>query len=285
MLAALLPLLLAIPWLHWDQQAEVRMTLQVKAGAADQARLVDETVRALSLRLYRAGIRDAEVSRAGEDRITVYVPAVTEPDRVRKLARTTGLLELRLVRAPKGGGGAPSREALLADYEGGLPADLELLEGGGALGGQDLRYFIVERQTVIVGHDISNARSMPGQFGKPIVYFTVTPEAARNFSKVTGDNIGSGLAIVFDGKVLSAPVINARISDAAIIEGDFTETEVKDMAAMMSSGPLPSQVSVVDEKVVRPSPSARRTFTVVVGGTALGVLTAAALFILALRRR
>ena len=74
---------------------------------------------------------------------------------------------------------------------------------------------------------------------------------------MTGDNIGRSLAIVFDGEVLSAPLINGRIEDSGIIEGDFTREEVEDMSAMMSSGPLPSQLTIVDEKVVRPSPAAR----------------------------
>jgi preprotein translocase subunit SecD len=216
-----------------------------------------------------------------------------KPERVRSLVRKTGLLEFRLVRFPKGGGGgAKTREEVLSIFTGDLPAELEILEGGmppglaGEAGEKEARlYYAVERRPVIDGHGIRSARPTLGLYDKPIVTFQLTPEAAEVFSQVTGDNVGSGLAIVFDGEVLSAPVINARIGDSGIIEGDFTREEVQDMAAMMASGPLPSQISIVEEKVVRPSPSARHARRVTFGGTAFGVVLAGALFVLALRRR
>lgn len=277
--AAILPLLLfvSLPWSNWGKEAEVWMTLRSKAGAGEQARLLDETVRTVRQRLKLAGI-DADVKLLANGDISAHVPAILEPERVRKLVQRTGLLEFRLVRFPKGGGGAESREELLSSFTGDLPAELEILEGGG-------RYYVVERQPAADGHGILSARPTMGLYDKPIVAFELTPEAAEVFGQVTGDNAGSGLAIVFDRDVLSAPVINGRIGGSGIIEGDFTREEVQDMAAMMASGPLPSEVSIVDEKVVRPSPAARHARRVTFGGAALGVVVAAALFGLALRRR
>jgi hypothetical protein len=55
------------------------------------------------------------------------------------------------------------------------------------------------------------------------------------------------------------------------------------MAAMLASGPLPSQVAIVEEQVVRPSSSARRTRRIAFVGAALGMVLAAGLFALSLR--
>ena len=64
---------------------------------------------------------------------------------------------------------------------------------------------------------------------EPVVNFTVSASGSELFGRATGDNIGRGLAIILDGKVVSAPVINARITDSGIIEGGFTQREVEDL--------------------------------------------------------
>src|SRR6185295_7641828 len=62
-------------------------------------------------------------------RILVQLPGVDDPERVRRLIKSTAFLEFRVVRFPKGGGGVGSREEILASFGGQLPPDLEILEG------------------------------------------------------------------------------------------------------------------------------------------------------------
>jgi preprotein translocase subunit SecD len=111
-------------------------------------------------------------------------------------------------------------------------------------------YYAVENQPVITGRDIRTARPSVGQLNQPIVEFQLKPEAAAVFAEATGANIGSQIAIVLDGRVVSAPRINARISDSGIIEGGFTREEAHDLAVMLRSGPLPARLTVVDERIV-----------------------------------
>ncbi len=54
---------------------------------------------------------------------------------------------------------------------------------------------------------------------------------AKRFAQITGANIGKRLAVVFDGKVLSAPTVKSVIRDKAVITGNFTATEVAETVA------------------------------------------------------
>jgi len=110
-------------------------------------------------------------------------------------------------------------------------------------------YDAVERQAVLTGRDIQSARPGLGQLGDPVVEFTVRPEPAKAFAQATGDNIGSFLAIVIDGRVVSAPKINARIGESGIIEGGFTKEQAQDLAILLGSGPLPGRLTLVEERV------------------------------------
>ena len=86
-----------------------------------------------------------------------------------------------------------------------------------------------------------------GQFDQPILEFRLRPEAAAVFGEMTGANIVKALAIVLNGKVVSAPVIQSRITDAGIIEGNFTLLEVQDLAILLRSGALKAPITVVEE--------------------------------------
>lgn len=69
---------------------------------------------------------------------------------------------------------------------------------------------------------------------EPVINFTLTPEAAKIFAEVTRANIGTAIAIVADGAVISAPVITSEISGGrGIITGSFSTKDVEDMVARM----------------------------------------------------
>jgi len=92
-----------------------------------------------------------------------------------------------------------------------------------------------------------------GQFQEPVVNFSLTHEGAQIFEDWTGANIGRPLAIVLDGKVQSAPVIEGRISDSGIIRGSFTQQEVEDLATVLRSGALPAGINYLQQQAVGPS--------------------------------
>jgi len=89
---------------------------------------------------------------------------------------------------------------------------------------------------------------------RPAVGFSLNTEGARKFGKFTGDNIGRRLAIVLDGRVQSAPVIETRITDEGrITSGTFTLQEAQDLALVLRSGALPASLTYLEERTVGPT--------------------------------
>jgi len=88
------------------------------------------------------------------------------------------------------------------------------------------------------------------------VGFTLNNEGAAKFGRVTQDNIGRQLAIILDGKVQSAPVIQSRITDEGRISGGaggFTTDEVQNLSLMLRSGALPASLTYLEERTVGPT--------------------------------
>jgi preprotein translocase subunit SecD len=222
----------------------------VREGAVNQAR------QTISNRVDAFGVAEPVITATSGYRIFVQLPGVDDPDRVRRLIKNTAFLEFRIVRFPQGGGGAPSREAILANFGGRLPEDLEILEGdirddqNNIIGEQ---YYALEKRRTVTGRDLKNARPSLGQFRDPIVEFSLTPTGSEAFAKLTGENVGQHLAIVLDNRVVSAPRINSRIADSGIIEGGFDQQEAQDLATVLKSGALPAGITTLEERTVGPS--------------------------------
>jgi preprotein translocase subunit SecD len=81
----------------------------------------------------------------------------------------------------------------------------------------------------------------------------LTPTGSDAFGEMTGNNIGRPMAIVLDGRIESVATIRARITDEGIIEGDFTQQEVQDLATVLKSGALPAGITTLEERTVGPS--------------------------------
>jgi preprotein translocase subunit SecD len=228
----------------------------------ERSRLEDMAVRqalqTIRNRVDAFGVSEPVIQRQGftGDRIIVQLPGVDDPERVKELIKSTAFLEFRLVDFPLGGGGVDSRDAILAHYEGRVPENIVIMEGdvrdreGNVIG---TRYYGVEGRSVITGRELRNARPSLGQFNDPIVEFMLTHEGGRRFAEATGANIGRGLAIILDGRVVSAPNIESRISDSGIIRGQFTQAEVEDLATVLRTGALPAGLVIMEERTVGPS--------------------------------
>jgi SecD/SecF fusion protein len=85
-----------------------------------------------------------------------------------------------------------------------------------------------------------------GQFNEAVVGFAFDPQGGQYFGELTGNNINEPLAIVLDGRVISAPNINSRISDSGVIEGGekgFDTKELNYLVTTLSAGSLPAELS------------------------------------------
>jgi len=114
----------------------------------------------------------------------------------------------------------------------------------------------VEPHTLMTGDIISNARPRPGTQTDPRPYVEVdfNTRGAKIFEEITGANVGRRLAIILDGVIQSAPVIQERIGGGrARITGSFDFKDARDLALVLRTGALPAPVHVAEERTVGPS--------------------------------
>ena len=242
----------------WDRVGD-RIIFELTAAGRAEIRdgAVRQALQTIDNRINAYGVAEPVIAQLGSsERIAVQLPGVDDPERIRELIKNTAFLEFRLSDYPRAGGGAASREEVLSSYGGQLPDDIEILEGdvtdpeGRRIGTQ---FYAVTKRSVVTGRDLKNARPSLGQFNEPVVNFTFNPQGAQRFGEVTGANIGRGLAIVLDDRVVSAPTIEDRISDSGIIRGNFTNREVEDLSLVLRSGALPAGIVYLEERTVGPS--------------------------------
>jgi preprotein translocase subunit SecD len=107
------------------------------------------------------------------------------------------------------------------------------------------------------------------EWNKPAVSFSLNPDAARRFAKMTGDNIGQPLSIVLDKKIQEVANIRERIPPPGdtIINGTFTMEEAEDIALVLRAGALPASIKYLEDRTIGPSlgaDSIRRGFRSIV---------------------
>ena len=258
---ALLPVIIEenVPYWTWRRSGEdVIFERRPDEVNTIREQAIDQALQTIRNRVDEFGVAEPVIQRQGlgSNRLVVQLPGVDDPERVKNLIKNTAFLEFRLAVYPESGGAAFDRQEILDRYGGTLPEELEIAaqdqrdEDGNVLGQV---YYALERRPVITGRDLKTARAGIGQFQEPVVNFSLTHEGAQIFEDWTGANVGRPLAIVLDGKVQSAPVIESRISDSGIIRGSFTQQEVEDLATVLRSGALPAGINYLQQQAVGPS--------------------------------
>jgi preprotein translocase subunit SecD len=215
---------------------------------------VRQTLETLRNRVDQFGVAEPVIQRQGMegDRIIIQLPGVDDPARVKALIHNTALLEFQEVVS----GPAPDRDSLIRAAGGSLPPDAEVVPGdrtgpdGKAIGTE---YYLLKRASIIAGRELRSARRGQDQYGMAVVNFATVPSASNKFGEYTGSHIGTRMAIVLDSKVLSAPVIKARIPGEGVIEGNFSIQEAEDLALMLRAGALPASITYLEERTVGPS--------------------------------
>jgi preprotein translocase subunit SecD len=209
-------------------------------------RTVKEAIRTLERRVNELGVAEPVIAAHGNqgDQILVQLPGVTNVEQAKRLMKQTAQLSLKLVEDS-----APSQETLLQSHQGKVPDHLEIVSGQGDEPGQP-SYYLVRREAVITGRDLKTARVGVDQNNAPSVDFTLTPVGADKFKRETGRNVGRRLAIILDGSVTSAPVIQGQISDRGQISGRFTTQEADELSKVLRAGALPATLRYLQELTV-----------------------------------
>jgi len=113
---------------------------------------------------------------------------------------------------------------------------------------------LVSKRIILNGENLLDAQpQMNNQTNETVVSFTLDRVGAKRFGKATRSGIGKQLAIVLDGKIISAPVIrDAIVSGSGQISGNFTFQSATDLALLLRSGALPAPLNIIEERTVGP---------------------------------
>lgn len=123
-------------------------------------------------------------------------------------------------------------------------------------GGEGRVLYLLERRATLDGSTLIDATTRPDPDDPTMlnVGFRLNRQGAIIFSRFTGDNIGRRIAIVLDGKVRSAPVVQSKIPGGeGRITGLDSDEEANDVAIVLRAGALPAPVSIIEERTVGPT--------------------------------
>jgi len=236
-----------------DLQGGTRLILEAKST---QQVIVDNdavngTLEVIRNRVDSLGVAEPIIRRKGTQQIVVELPGIKDPDRAIALIGETALLEfVEADWAPPTLEMASENRVLLAGEE----ARIEKIIDKDAAGNVVSERLIYLKKTVLTGAELKLATPATDQYGKPAVSIEFTDEGAIKFRDITAQNVGKPLAILLDGRVVSAPNINEAIAGGkAQISGQFTIQEMKELVIKLKAGSLPVPVKIVSKTVVGPS--------------------------------
>jgi preprotein translocase subunit SecD len=207
---------------------------------------VQEAIRTLERRVNALGVAEPVIAAQGSrgDQILVQLPGVTDIEQAKRIIKTTAQLSLRLVE-----NAAASQETLLQGVGGKVPDNMELDSGPSDTPGQPT-YYLLRKEAMITGRDLKNARVGVDESNRPQINFSLNATATDKFARETGRNIGRQLAIVLDGTVYSAPVIQGKLGSDNRITGHFSTQEADELSKILKAGALPATLKYLQELTV-----------------------------------
>ena len=112
--------------------------------------------------------------------------------------------------------------------------------------------YLLKRKVQFVGKYLEDISLRRGQMGGNEVDFQISSEGSARFAQLTGANINKPLAVVLDGKVESAPIINSKIRGRGTITmgGSATIQDANNMRIVLEAGALPAPVEIIEKNVV-----------------------------------
>jgi len=200
--------------------------IEVKKSSQDQA------IEIVRRRVDEVGTNEPNILKRGSDRILVELPGLDDPMRIKSLLGKTANLTFRFVTQNSD------------DTFGVEKLKFE----------NDENEALVSKRIILSGENLLDAQpQMNNQTNETVVSFTLDRVGARRFGKATSSGIGKQLAIVLDGKIVSAPIIrDSIVSGNGQISGNFTFQSATDLALLLRSGALPAPLNIIEERTVGP---------------------------------
>lgn len=203
-----------------------------------QDKVIEQSIEIVRMRVDSTGTKEPTIQRHGSLNILLQVPGEDNPSELKRVLGTTAKLSFHKVEKSGINDESSAREKLSKKL-------LPLIEGEGALW--------INSKPIITGENLINAH-IQFQNGAPVVQFSLNQIGAKKFAEFTQKNRGERLAIILDGKILSAPVINEPInSGEGFISGNFSVDSATELALMLKAGALPTPLKIIEERVIGPN--------------------------------
>ena len=229
---------------------------------------LEQNLTALRNRVDQLGVAEPVVQRQGDDRIVIQLPGVQDTARAKTILGRAATLQMHLVDEKNDASAVESGQA---------PAGSRLYRF------RDGRRILLKKRVIYSGDNIVDAAaSLDTQTGGPIVSISLDSAAATINSRITAENVGNRMAVVYlefvsetrkdeNGnvvldergvpervtsrieEVLTAPVIREQLGKRYQIEGLDSVDEARDLALMLRSGALAAPVEIIEERTVGPS--------------------------------
>jgi preprotein translocase subunit SecD len=241
------------PVLGLDLRGGLQVLLKPPAGVTADAQSLEDASSILENRANGLGVSEVVFQVAGNQYILGEFPGLTNTDEVIKVLKQTGSLEfvdlgdtyLQPGTEVKTDGGVSATTAA-------TPTEVPTTEATPAATETPSADKIWH--TVMTGAELQTVSVTPAQLSGFAVNFELTPEGAVIFKDYSSANIGKYLAIVLDGKVVSAPQIQNAITDGkGEITGNFTSETANNLAVTLRYGRLPVSLDVVESRLVGPT--------------------------------
>ncbi|MCG8471761.1 MAG: protein translocase subunit SecD, partial [Desulfobacterales bacterium] len=225
--------------------------LGMKPEVADQKRKLatDQALETIRNRVDEFGVSEPDIRKQGDNRILIQLAGITDTKSAKDLIGKTATLTFRMVDESM-----DVRTAMAS----GAPRGSEILylkQRDSLSGTVSSTPILVKKRVRLTGESLADARlSFDRMNNDPQVSIKFDSLGAREFARITKENVGRRLAIVLDQNVYSAPSIREPILQGeAKISGGFTLEEAKVLAIALRAGALPAEVKILEERTVGPT--------------------------------
>ena len=193
---------------------------------------LDQAIEIVRRRVDEVGTNEPNILKRGNDRILVELPGLDDPGRIKSLLGKTANLTFQFITQN-------SEESFGTEK-------IEFEDGS--------EIAIVSKRIVLSGDNLVDAKpTMNSQTNETVVSFSLDRVGAKKFGKATSTGVGKRLAIVLDGKIISAPSVREPIiGGSGQISGNFTFQSATDLALLLRSGALPAPLNIIEERTVGP---------------------------------
>lgn len=244
----------------------ISLTLSSEEIARTEEQAISQAIETIRNRLDQFGLAEPIVARQGSEKILVQLAGIKtaeDEQRARELISRSAKLELMAVDEDRFARVNSMGKSDAASYGDVILEDVN---------NPSIKY-LVREIPILDGGMLTDANVGFDQNNRPLITFKLNAEGAQIFGDFTAKSVGKRLAVVLDGKVYSAPVINERIGGGSgQISGNYTVMEAKDLSIALRSGSLLAPIYLMEKRSVGPSlgaDSIRASMVALIGGFAL----------------